>query len=185
MTLAAIHALVASVIGRGMSRLRVAPISLTVAAVFIGGLPSTVEAFYWIPAAASYQWGIITYLFWLSLLILRVRRGDGRERPVWQTALIVILTLVLPGFNEVSAPIVFATIGGFMFAERWSGRVDDRFLCITRHHRASDSGCFGRRETATKRRLPGARFSSQSQYALSTARQTVRFVVNYGSYPAL
>jgi len=188
MTLAAIHALVASVIGRDMSRLRVAPISLTVAAVFIGGLPSTVEAFYWIPAAASYQWGIITYLFWLSLLMLRVRRGDGRERPVWQAALIVTLTLMLPGFNEVSAPIVFATTGGFMFAERWRGRGHDRFLfvllgiivlltavCFVAPGNGNRSGGY-----------PALDSRHNLGYALvETARQTVRFVVNYGSYPAL
>jgi hypothetical protein len=188
MTLAAIHALVATVIGRDLSRLRVAAISLTAAAVFIGGLPSTVEAFYWMPGAASYQWGIITYLFWLSLLILRFRRGDGRERPVWQTALIVILSLVLPGFNEVSAPIVLATIGGFILAERWRGRGNDRFLlmllgvivlvtvvCFVAPGNGNRSGGY-----------PALASRHNLGYALvETARQTVRFVVNYGSYPAL
>ena len=188
MTLAAIHALVASVIGRDMSRLRGAAISLTVAAVFIGGLPSTVEAFYWMPGAASYQWGIITYLFWLSLLNLRFRRGDGHQRPVWQTALIVILTLVLPGFNEVSAPIVFATIGGFILAEGWRGRGHDRFLwmllgiivlvtavCFVAPGNGNRSGGY-----------PALASRHNLGYALiETARQTVRFVVNYGSYPAL
>ena len=188
MTFAAIHALVASVIGTDMSRLRVAAISLTVAAVFIGGLPSTVEAFYWMPGAASYQWGIITYLFWLSLLSLRFRRGDGHQRPVWQTALIVILTLVLPGFNEVSAPIVFATIGGFILAERWRGRGHDRFLwmllgiivlvtavCFVAPGNGNRSGGY-----------PALASRHNLGYALiETARQTVRFVVNYGSYPAL
>ena len=187
MTLAAIHALVASVIGRDMSRLRGAAISLAVAAVFIGGLPSTVEAFYWMPGAASYQWGIITYLFWVSLLNLRFRR-DGHQHPVWQTALIVILTLVLPGFNEVSAPIVFATIGGFILAEWWKGRGRDRFLwmllgivvlvtaiCFVAPGNGNRSGGY-----------PALASRHNLGYALiETARQTVRFVVNYGSYPAL
>ena len=188
MTFAAIHALVASVVWTNMSRLRVAAISLTVAAVFIGGLPSTVEAFYWMPGAASYQWGIITYLFWLSLLSLRFRRGDGHQRPVWQTALIVILTLALPGFNEVSAPIVFATIGGFILAERWRGRGHDRFLwmllgiivlvtavCFVAPGNGNRSGGY-----------PALASRHNLGYALiETARQTVRFVVSYGSYPAL
>src|SRR5262245_18726065 len=87
-TLAAIRALTATVIGSGVSSIRVTVIALASAAVFIDGLPSTVEAFYWMPGAASYQWGIITYLFWLSLLIRHFRQRDGHERSVWQGAAI-------------------------------------------------------------------------------------------------
>ena len=140
------------------------------------------------PGAASYQWGIITYLFWVSLLNLRFKFRDGRERPVWQTALIVILTFVLPGFNEVSAPIVFATIGGFILAERWRVRGNDRFLlmllgiivvvtavCFVAPGNGNRSGGY-----------PALASRHNLGYALiETARQTVRFVVNYGSYPAL
>jgi hypothetical protein len=99
LTLAAIRALIASVIGDKVSRLRVTIVALAAAAVFIGGLPSTVEAFYWTPGAASYTWGIIAYLVWLSLLIRRARRDDAGDLPKWQTLSIVILAAILPGFN--------------------------------------------------------------------------------------
>jgi len=187
-TLAAVHALVASICGRDVSRPRVALISLIAAAVFIGGLPSTVEAFYWMPGMASYQWGIIAYLVWLSLLIRRFGREEGREPSVWQAVAIVILTVVVPGFNEVSAPIVLATIGGFILAERLKGRGNDRLLvmmlgvivlltafCFVAPGNGNRSGGY-----------PALASRHNLQFALiETARQTARFVLNFGSYPAL
>jgi hypothetical protein len=187
-TLAAIHSLVVTVAGRGVSRPHVAAVSLVASAVLIGGLPSTVEAFYWMPGAASYQWGIIAYLFWLSLLLRRHRRREGREPSAWQATAIVVLTVVLPGFNEVSAPIIFATIGAFIVAGRWRQRRNDRLLmmllgiivlltaiCFVAPGNGNRSGGY-----------PALASRHNLQYALiETARQTARFVFNYGSYPAL
>jgi hypothetical protein len=188
LTLASIRALVASVVGNGVSSLRVTVIALAAGAVFIGGLPSTVEAFYWMPGAASYQWGIITYLAWLSLLIRRARRSDAQQHPAWQTVSIVFLTVILPGFNEVSAPIVFATIGAFILGRRLTGRANDRFLlmlfgiivlltvfCFVAPGNGNRSGGY-----------PALASRHNLAYALiETARQTVRFILNYGAYPAL
>ena len=188
MTLAAVHALVASVIGSDVSRRRVAALSLIVSAVYIGGLPSTVEAFYWMPGAASYQWGVIVYLFWLSLLIRRFRRSEERGPAAWQAVLMVILSVALPGFNEISAPIVFATIGGFVLAEQVRGRDSDRFLwmllgiivvmtvfCFAAPGNSNRSGGY-----------PALASRHNLQYAsIETARQTARFIFNQGSYLAL
>jgi hypothetical protein len=187
-TLAAIHALVASVIGSEVSRLRVAALSFIAGAVYIGGLPSTVEAFYWMPGAASYQWGVIAYLFWLSLLIRRFARIDERERAPGRAVLMVMLSLVLPGFNEISAPIVLATIGGFILAGRLRGRDNDRFLLMLLGIIVLLTAvCFvapgnGNRSSG----YPALESRHNLVYALTeTARQTARFVFNHGSYPAL
>ena len=188
LTLVSIRALVASVIGNELSHLRVTVIALAAGAVFVGGLPSTVEAFYWMPGEASYQWGIITYLAWLSLLIRRARRSDAQPHPIWQTVSLVILTVVLPGFNEVSAPIVFATIGAFILGNRLTGRTNDRFLlmlsglvvlltlfCFVAPGNGNRSGGY-----------PALASRHNLAYALvETTRQTTRFIFNYGSYPAL
>lgn len=187
LTLAAIRALTATVIGNGLSSTRVTAIALAAAAVFIDGLPSTVEAFYWMPGAASYQWGIITYLFWLSLLIRRFRQRDAHERSIWQGAAILLLTVAVPGFNEVSAPIVLATIGAFVVADRRRGG-SDRFLvmmlgiavlltafCFAAPGNANRSS--GYPALASRHNLPFA--------LIETARQTARFIVSFGSSPAL
>jgi hypothetical protein len=188
LTLAAIRALMASVIGDKVSRLRVTIVALAAAAVFIGGLPSTVEAFYWMPGAASYTWGIIAYLAWLSLLIRRARRDDAGNLPKWQTLSIVILAAILPGFNEVSAPIVLATIAAFIAGEWLRGRAADRFLLkLLGIIVVLTAVCFvapgnGNRSSG----YPGLASRHNLAYALvETARQTARFIVNFGSYPAL
>ena len=148
-----------------MSRLRGAALSLIVAAVFIGGLPSTVEAFYWMPGAASYQWGIITYLFWLSLLNLRFRRGEGHERP----------RLAGRADRDTDPGASRVQRGQRTDRLRDDWRLHSRRAVegtrqrsvpvdVARHHRASDSGLFrGAGKRQSKRRLSGARVPSQSR----------------------
>lgn len=185
--LAAIRMLVTSVAGKSLSSLQITAVAMFVAAVFIGGLPSIIEAFYWMPGAASYQWGIINYLAWLSLLIRRVNREEGDSR-AWHDAAIVVLTIFLPGYNEVSAPIVFATIGAFILVDRSKRGRTDRLLvlllgiivlltalCFAAPGNGNRSG--GYPALASRHNLPFA--------VIETARQTARFILNFGSSPVL
>jgi len=156
--------------------------------VFVGGLPSIVEAFYWLAREASYQWGVITYLVWLSLLIRVARRGPVPAGGVWRHVSVVVLTVFLPEFNEVMAPIIFATIVAFMAVNRSRTLQTDRFMLMLlgiaviltavsflAPGNSSRSGVY-----------PAIPSRHNLEYALAeTARQTARFIVRHGSYPAL
>ena len=120
--------LVAALLEKAVSGVRITAIATIVAAVVVGGLPSGVEAFYWMPGAASYQWGVITYLVWLSLLIRVARRDKAGRGETWRRTALVTLTVLVPGFNEVMAPITLATIVAFVAVNRSQPFASDRFM---------------------------------------------------------
>jgi len=183
-TLLAIRTLIATLASGVVSGHRVTALALVVTAVFVGHLPSTVEAFYWLPGQASYQWGIITYLVWVSLLI---RMASGAAGPLQRT-LIVVLTVLVPGFNEVLAPMVVVTIASFVVANRWLRFETDLFMLmllgITIALIAASVMAPGNAYRSSTYPVLASRHNLE--YALAeTARQTTRFLVKFGSYPAL
>lgn len=152
-------------------------------AVFVGGLPSKVEAFYWMASATTYQWGLIVYLLWLTLLAritgLAVGRADGMG---WRAAA-AILTVLLPGFNEVTIPMVFATLAGFMLAGWRAGKVD-RFLVVLLGLAIASAtlSVLAPGNLERSRSYPALATRHDVEFALAeTMRQTVRFARNHVS----
>lgn len=97
-------------------------------AVFLGRLPSPTEALFWMSSAIAYQWGIIAYLLWLSVL-LRLAHTGGAPRSVPALRVIaVVLTVLVPGFNEILAPTVLLTLAGIIAARRLRQSSTDPFL---------------------------------------------------------
>jgi hypothetical protein len=187
-TFAGVWAVVAALSGNETSRLRVIGISAVTTAVFVGGLPSTVEAFYWMPGQASYQWGIVTYLVWLALLIRTARRESTAGSAVRRRTALVVMTALVPGFNEVMAPILLATIVGFVVLNRRHVFEGNRFMLallaivivltivsFVAPGNASRSGFYP--ELASRHNLVYA--------TAETARQTARFIARFAAYPAL
>ena len=183
----AMRALIGAVCGRAASGRDVTVTGAVAAAVFVGGLPSIVEAFYWMPGEASYQWGTITYLVWVSLLI-RIASGEVSDRRTVIRAATLMLTLVLPGFNEVMAPILLATIGAFIVANRRRPFESDRFmLALLGIIVVLTAVSFLAPGNSNRSSVyPDIASRHNLQYALiETGRQTARFLVHYGGYPAL
>ena len=169
------------------SRLQITAAGAVATAVFVGGLPSTVEAFYWLTSAAEYQWGVITYFVWFTLLLRTVKDAGRREPSVGLRASLVVLTALLPGFSEVMAPVILVTLAGFLAVSRWRND-GDRFVLIL----LGVAICF----TAVSLLAPGNENRSGTypdiptrhnpMYAVTeTARQAVRFIGRCSSYPAL
>jgi hypothetical protein len=99
-----------------------------------------------------------------------------------------VLTACLPGFNEVMAPIVLATIGAFVVVNRRQPFASDRFMltllgivvvltavCFAAPGNANRSGGY-----------PALPSRHNLEFALAeTARQTGRFLGRFGLLPAL
>jgi hypothetical protein len=187
-TLLAFRAAIATLYGSAASSLQVTVAAAVGAAVFVGRLPSPAEAFYWMASVTTYRWGSITYLVWLTLLIRITRNTDHRQPKTALRALAVALTILLPGFNETQAPICLMTILGFAIITRWQRLETDRFMLLLLGVAAF--------LTAASLLAPGNAIRSSTYpdipsrhnvaFALAeTARQTARFLGNFGSYPAL
>jgi hypothetical protein len=140
------------------------------------------------PGQASYQWGIITYLAWLALLVRMARREDPLHARGWSRATTVALTVVVPGFNEVMAPIVFATIVAIVVLNCRRPFEDHRFMLML-----LGLAIF---LTAVSLLAPGNSNRSDvypdlpSRHNLAfalaeTGRQTMRFLARYGTSPVL
>jgi hypothetical protein len=187
-TLVSVRMLVAALLEKAVSGVRITAVATIVVAVVVGGLPSGVEAFYWMPGAASYQWGVITYLVWLSLLIRVARRDKAGRGETWRRTALVTLTVLVPGFNEVMAPITLATIVAFVAANRSRPFASERFMltllgivviCTVIAFVAPGNMM----RSSVYPELPSRH---NLEYALvETARQTGRFIVRFGAYPAL
>ncbi len=158
------------------------------AAVYVGRLPSHAEAFYWMASATTYRWGSITYLVWLTLLIRITRDEDHSRRQPVLRALAVALTILLPGFNETLAPIYLMTIVGFVIMSRWRGLETDRFMLMLLGVAAflTAASLLAPGNAARSSTYPDIPTRHNVAFALAeTARQTARFLGNFGSYPAL
>jgi hypothetical protein len=187
-TIAAIRMLIAALVEKQLSSGRITAIATIVAAVFVGGLPSGVEAFYWMPGEASYQWGVITYLVWLSLLIRAARRDETGVRHVGRRTSLVVLAVIVSGFNEVMAPILLATSAVFIAINRRQRFESDGFmLALLAIVIACTAMSFVAPGNASRSSVYPALASRHNlEFAvLETARQTVRFIVHFGAYPAL
>ena len=185
-TLLSFRSLIGALWEREFGSLQTTAFAAVATAVFVGGLPSVVEAFYWMASATTYQWGLIAYLVWLALLV-RIARGSAPAGDRRRRAAAAVLTVLLPGFNEVMAPLVLATLLAFVVAGRRAG-VRERFMPAL----LAIAIVF----TAVSLLAPGNGTRSSSYPALptrhnvefaltETARQTVRFIVDHGSYTAL
>jgi hypothetical protein len=187
-TVAAIRMLIAALLANEISGARITAIAMIAAAVFVTGLPSIVEAFYWMPGEASYQWGIVTYLVWLSLLI-RTARGEGvRSKDSWRRASLVVLAVIVSGFNEVMAPILVATCAVFIAVNRRQRFASDRFmLALLGVVVVCTAVSFAAPGNASRSRVyPELASRHNLEYAvIETARQTARFIGRFGSEPAL
>jgi hypothetical protein len=172
----------------GQGHLRGLPLTAAgavAASVFVSRLPSTTEGFFWMTSAINYQWVLITYLVWLGLLV-----GIGTAPPDetrGRRAVVATLTVLLPGFCEVMAPIVFLTLGGLALVWRrrlGTGRFTLVLLVITAVFTAVSMFAPGNPvrsatypELATRHNLAFA--------AAETFRQTVRFLADFAPNPAL
>ena len=157
-------------------------------AVFVGGLPSLVEAFFWATSAATYQWAIIAYLVWVAMLIRIARDAGSGSGELGVKAVATVLTVLLPGFNEVLTPVILATLAGSVIVCRWYRQRTDRFmlalmgvavLLVAVMILAPGNAIRG----AVYPQIPTRH---NVGFALAeTARKTVRFLASYGSYMAL
>jgi hypothetical protein len=191
-TLLAVRAAVGALYQEETSRLGLANAAAIATAVFIGRLPSPTEAFFWMTSAVTYQWALIVYLVWLALLV----RSVGNERlTTARRVVIAVLTAILPGFNEVLAPVVLLTVVGTAVADRVSSSIGEKsrkrreifFVSLI---------AIAVVMTAVSLMAPGNAIRSGSyadipsrhnlSFALvQTARQSVRFLFTFGSYPLL
>src|SRR5687768_6751243 len=169
-------------------RARVNVVTLVALALFAGGLPSTVEAFYWLSSAVAYQWGLAVFAFWAALLIALVTRRFAPAARFWRRVLAVLLTMLVPGFNEVMAPLVFAALLGTIIYNKQRKLESDRFLLMLAAVAVVLTlvsflapGNFARSQvygdSATRYNLAYA--------VVETGRQTIRFVARFSAYPAL
>jgi hypothetical protein len=187
-TLVTFRASIATICRRAASSSQFTVAAAVGAAVFVGRLPSPAESFYWMASATTYRWGTVTYLVWLTLLI-RITRDAGRPQPqAALRALAVALTVLLPGFNETLAPIFLMTIAGFVVVSRLRRLETDRFmmmlLCVAGLMTAAALLAPG--NAARSSTYPDIPTRHDVEFALAeTARQTARFLGNFGSYPAL
>lgn len=184
-TLLAFRASIGSLCPRETSRLGVAAAAATGTVVFIGRLPSATEAFFWMTSAVTYQWAIIVYLAWLALLVESV----GQERvTIARRFLIAALTAILPGFNEVLAPVVLLTIVAAGVIDRTQTKRSSGFFVSLI--------AIAVVMTVVSLMAPGNSIRSSSYpdiptrhnlgFALAqTARQSLRFLSNFGPYPLL
>ena len=184
-TLLAARAAIRALCPRDTSRLGLTAAAATATVVFIGRLPSATEAFFWMTSAITYQWAIIVYLAWLALLIGSV----GDERPtVPRRVVIAALTVLLPGFNEVLAPIVLLTIAGAAIFDRArTGRSDTFLLSLLGIAVVLTVASLAAPGNATRSgSYPDIPSRHNLGFALvETARQTVRFLATFGAYPGL
>jgi Family of unknown function (DUF6056) len=187
-TIATIRASIATICRRAASSRQFTVTAAVGAAVFVGRLPSPTESFYWMASATTYSWGVIAYVVWLTLLI-RITRDAGRPQPqVALRALAVSLTILLPGFNETLAPIFLMTMVGFVVVSRLQRLEADRFMmtlfCVAGLLTAASLLAPG--NAARSSTYPDIATRHNIEFALAeTARQTARFLGNFGSYPAL
>jgi hypothetical protein len=184
-TLVAARAAIGALSPPGTSQAGLAAAAATATVVFNGRLPSPTEAYFWMTSAITYQWAIIVYLVWLALLV----GIAGTERPALTRRIVIaVLTALLPGFNEVLAPVVLLTLVAVAVIEAARTRRSDRFLLLLL--------CIAVALTAVSLAAPGNVTRSNSYpdipsrhhlgFALTqTASQTVRFLLTFGSYPLL
>lgn len=187
-TFLAFRGLIAAVGGGDTPGLQLTVAAAVATAVLVGMLPSPVEAFFWMASSATYQWGIIAYLVWLTLLIRIARDAGPREANVGLRATAAALTVLLPGFNEILMPVVLVTMTAFVIECRRQRLTVDRFMRVL----LGLAVIF----TAVSLLAPGNVSRSHSypdiptrhdlEFALTeTTRQTLRFVSRYSSHSAL
>ena len=187
-TLFAFRVFVGAASAKDTPRLRLWVAGGVATAVFAGRLPSTVEAFFWMTSAVTYQWAIIAYLIWVGLLIRIVRDAGSRSGKMGVKAIATVLTVLLPGFNEVLAPVILATLVGFVIVCRWHIRRTERFmLALLGVAVLLVAGMlFSPGNSVRSAVYPQIPTRHSLAFALAeTARKTVRFFASYGSYNAL
>lgn len=165
--------------------LSIATAAAVAVAVVLTRLPSPTEAFYWMTGSLSYQWVVIAYFVWLALLIHITREGDAKLIPRVGA---VLLTVILPGFNEVVAPVVLGTITVFVIWRRSStGRTDWFLVTLLVIVVALTAVSFAAPGNAERSRsYPDIPSRHNLEFAaIETLRQTARFLRNFGSSPAL
>jgi len=185
-TFLAFRTLVGAVCRNGASAFHVTVAGVVATAVLVGGLPSTVEAFFWLSSSVPYQWGLIAFLAWLALLIRLASQRDDGPSPGRRAAALV-LTIALPGFNEILAPVVLVTLAAFLAASWRRSRLDGFVLGLLGVAAAL---------TAVSLLAPGNAIRSANypdlptRHALGfalveTSRQALRFLATHGWQPAL
>lgn len=168
------------------SRLHSNVAAVVAVVVFAGMLPSSVEAFFWMASAVTYQWGLVAYLAWLTLLV-RIASDPDRARIASRGAA-ALLTVLLPGFNEILMPVVLVTIAGFVIASRRPRpdvtRVMLTLLGVAVFFTTVSLAAPGNVNRSLS--YPDLPTRHNIAFALTeTARQTIRFLAGYGSHAAL
>jgi hypothetical protein len=187
-TLLAFRATIATLCQSAASSLQVTVVAAVGAAVFVGRLPSPAEAFYWMASATTYRWGSIAYLVWLTLLIRITRGSDHPQLQPALRALAVALTILLPGFNETQAPIYLMTSVGFAIMTRWQRLETHRFMLMLLGVAVflTAASMLAPGNVARSSTYPDIPSRHNVAFALAeTARQTARFLGNFGSSPTL
>src|SRR5688572_17218151 len=170
---------------RGTPPVHIATSAAVAMAVVLTRLPSPTEAFFWMTGSLSYQWIVITYLLWLALLI-RLTRPTGANLVPRIGAL--LLTMILPGFNEVVAPVVLGTMTVFVIWRRSStGRIDWFLLTLLFIAIGLTAVSFAAPGNAIRSgTYPPLPSRHNMEFAVvETFRQTARFVGNFGASPAV
>src|SRR5690606_16468160 len=103
-------------------------------------------------------------------------------------ALAVVLTALVPGFNEVMIPIVLATLGAVIVFARPEGRKVDRFALVLLGIAlaCSAAALLAHGNVVRSASYPASATRHNLEFALlETARQTVRFFRDHSAYAAL
>lgn len=184
-TLAGFAAMAAVLAGTTLKKPGVWGLAVVAFMVYLGNLPSVVEAFYWMAGAYTYQAAIALVSVWSALVIaaLRTDAVPLKTRPAW-----FILPLIVLGLNEMTAILFLAVIGWFLMVS-YSNRPE-------MHRQLRLVAILSVLCIAVLLCAPGNAIRSSSYPALpsrhlltfavpETAWQTFRFVKQYALYPAL
>jgi len=181
-TASALYAFVAVVVRCELSRTQIAVVTLVAMAVLLDGMPSVTEAFFWMASATTYQWVLVAYLVWLTLL-LRIVTADSVNELTPVRVGVVGLTILLPGFNEVMMPVVLATVGTFALATYRSTHPSRRFMCVlcAVAVAATAASLIAPGNVIRSHTYPDIPTRHNVYFALAeTGLRTWRFVVRYG-----
>ena len=126
--LAAFHFFLESLFKETVSTIKLWVVAGAAMSVFVGEIPSMVEAFFWMAGTINYLWPIIVFLIWLGCMIRILKHSDSIAAKFRTKIIVTGLTILLPGFNEMFLPIIFLMLLIFAAAHRRNRHKSDRFI---------------------------------------------------------
>ena len=180
-TLFGFASLAAALLRRSLYGLIPWGIAVVACVVYLGQIPSLVEAFYWLAGAYTYQMAVAILLIWLALAI---RHFQGTTSKLARS-LFFLLPIILLGLNEITAIVFLFLLGGFLLLSYKSYPQTFRLGCTLALISAVCLAILllapgNARRSASYPFLPSRHLIS---FAVpETARQTARFLKQYVLY---